>query len=68
MECQSASIKVLKRLMAFDLFLRWAPRAQPVLEDTTPAVEVTRQIGPPENTPTVPVPMNLISLLPPGRP
>ncbi len=53
---------------AFDLFLRWAPRAQPVREDTSPSFEVTRQIGPPDNTNTVPVPMNLIPLVPPGRP
>jgi len=53
---------------AFDLFLRWAPRAQPVRKDTSPSFEVTRQIGPPDNTTTVPVPMNLIPLLPPGRP
>jgi hypothetical protein len=53
---------------AFDLFLRWAPRAQPVREDTSPTFEVTRQIGPPDNTTTVPVPMNLIPLVPPGRP
>lgn len=53
---------------AFDLFLRWAPRAQPVREDTSPTFEVTRQIGPPDNTTTVRVPMNLIPLVPPGRP
>jgi hypothetical protein len=53
---------------ALDLFLRWAPRAQPVLEDTSPSFEVTRQIGPSESTSTVPVPMNLIPLAPPGRP
>ena len=53
---------------AFDLFLRWAPRAQPVLEDTSPAVEITRQIGPPSSTTTVPIPMNVVPVLPPVRP
>lgn len=53
---------------AFDLFLRWAPRAQPVREDTSPRFEVTRQIGPPDNTNNVPVPMVPLPLLPPGRP
>lgn len=53
---------------AFDLFLRWAPRAQPVREDTSPRFEVTRQIGPPDNTNNVPVPMMPLPLLPPGRP
>lgn len=31
---------------ALDLFLRWAPRAQPVQEDTSPTFEVTRPTGP----------------------
>jgi hypothetical protein len=53
---------------AFDLFLRWAPRAQPVREDTSPLFEVTREVGPASSTNTVPVPMNLIPLGPPGRP
>lgn len=45
---------------AFDLFLRWAPRAQPVREDNSPTFEVTRQIGPSDGTNSVPAPMNLI--------
>ena len=45
---------------AFDLFLRWAPRAQPVREDTSPTFEVSRQLGPSDGTNSVPVPMNLI--------
>lgn len=30
---------------AFDIFLNWAPRAQPVREDTSPTFEVTRPAG-----------------------
>jgi len=44
---------------AFDLFLRWAPRAQPVHEDTSPSFEITRPAG------SAPVP---IDLLPPSSP
>ena len=53
---------------AFDLFLRWEPRALLVREDTRPYFEVTRQLGSPDATHTVPVPMNRIPLVPPGRP
>ena len=55
---------------AFDLFLRWAPRAQPVLEDTSPSFEVTRPAG---SSPTVipqpegVVPPGQIPLVPPPK-
>lgn len=57
---------------AFDLFLSWAPRAQPVLENTTPTFEVTRPIGPvpqPLQIPrAVPIPGDINQLRAPGEP
>ena len=53
---------------AFDRLLRWAPRALPVREDTGPTFELTRPLGPSDSTNKVPAPMDLIPVLPPGRP
>jgi hypothetical protein len=53
---------------AFDRLLRWAPRALPVREDTGPTFELTRPLGPSDSTNKVPVPMDLIPVLPPSRP
>ena len=45
-ECPTAVPRARDHASAFDLFLRWAPRAQPPRVDTRPSFEVTWQIGP----------------------
>jgi hypothetical protein len=55
---------------AFDLFLRWAPRAQPVLEDTRPTFDVTRPAGSSPTVNSLPerrVPSGPIPLVPPPK-